>query len=127
MKNKKAINVVMENLVYLLFVIVFISFIFFSITDAGRQSTLYEQIYAKQIALLIDGGIPDEIIKLNVEPLIEIAGENGVNLKDTIKIVDNRVIVKLSQDGGYSYSFFNDVEPRIYFENERRILVIQIK
>ncbi|MFH1365500.1 MAG: hypothetical protein ABIH28_02875 [archaeon] len=65
-----------------------------------------EEAYAKKIALVIDAAKPGMSIEIDMRSAI--AKSKGY----TGKIVDikgNLVTVKLSQKGGYSYSFFNDV------------------
>jgi len=73
-----------------------------------------EQSYAKNIALLIDSAKPVTEIKLNMEDAFALAEKNGVKSEDIVKINENVVTVRLSDKGGYQYSFFNDVDATTY-------------
>lgn len=73
-----------------------------------------EQSYAKNIALLIDEGKPITEMKLNMQDAFDLAQKNGIVREDIVKITGNIVSVKLSQNGGYQYSFFNDVDVTCY-------------
>jgi len=90
MMNKRAVNVLMENLVYILLVIVFIAIMFFVITRAGSQATLYEQVGAKKIALMIDKASPGMEITLVMEEEYEIARKNRYRGK--IVNIDNNML-----------------------------------
>lgn len=125
--NKKAVNTLMENLVFILLVIIFISIMYFAITRAGSQSILYEQIYAKQIALLIDKSKPGMEIELDTFEMQRIARKNKF-LGNLIKIDngENKVNVKLIDGNGYNYYYFNGVDVVWDFDKEKRKLVLKI-
>ena len=48
--NKKGVDLLAENIVYIVVVVLFLSAMFFAVNQVGRQVTLYERVYAKQIA-----------------------------------------------------------------------------
>lgn len=100
------------NLTFLIILIVFIAL------KTGNAATL-EEIYAKQIALVIDSAKPGMIVHLNMQKAIEKAkSELGENNKDDIIIIeDNVVTVKLRENGGYSYSFFNDIKLNYFIDS----------
>lgn len=125
--NKKAVNTLLENLVFILLVIIFISIMYFAITRAGSQSILYEQIYAKQIALIIDKSKPGMEIELDTFEMQRIARKNKF-LGNLIKIDngENKVNVKLTDGNGYNYYYFNDVDVVWDFDKEKRELVLKI-
>lgn len=129
MVNKRA-NILMENIVFIILNVAFFSILILFLVKQGSGAVLTEEIYAKQIALLIDSAKPETEIKLYVESLTELAGKNNVPLAETVKIVNNQVIVKLSKKGGYSYSFFNKVDISdndLIFTDGGRYLNIKIK
>jgi hypothetical protein len=76
----------------------------------GSGAVVLEESYAKQIALLIDSSRPGMIFRLNMEEGRKLAEKNDIPFEDVVVISDNIVRVKLSDKGGYSYSFFNDVD-----------------
>jgi len=53
-------------------------------------------------------------IHLDMENAINIAKKEGINSGDVVTIKENVVTVKLREKGGYSYSFFNDVDVSVY-------------
>jgi len=72
---------------------------------------------AKQISLLVDSSDAVMEIKLNMDKARKLANENEVAFDDVVSITGNVVNVRLSQKGGYQYSFFNDVEVFAYPED----------
>jgi hypothetical protein len=77
-------------------------------------AAVLEEKYAKQIALILDSAEPVMIISINMEDAIKIANKENRDLNNIISIQDNVVKVQLREKGGYSYSFFNDIDPSIY-------------
>ncbi len=83
-------------------------FLIFVFSSSGGV-VVYEQAYAKQIALIIEEAKPVMEVKLNMEEGMKLAEKNNIDFDEIVKIKNNAVIVKLGRKGGYSYSFFNDV------------------
>jgi hypothetical protein len=75
----------------------------------GTGAIVLEQAYSKEIAMLIDSAKPGMIIKLDMEKGEKLAEERGVDFNNVVKITGNTIKVRLSEKGGYTYSFFNDV------------------
>ena len=76
-----------------------------------------EQSYAKHIAMLIDAGQPEMVIRLDMKDARKLAEKNGLDftLKNNIvRVGDGVVTIRLSEKGGYSYSYFNDVDANAY-------------
>lgn len=108
MKNKRG-NILIENILFLILNLVFFSIlILFVFSKTGNTADIEEQ-YAKQIALMIDNAKPGMIFKINMQNAKEKAEKNEYYEK-IIQINKNIVTIKLKEKGGYSYSFFNDVE-----------------
>jgi hypothetical protein len=111
-KNKKA-EILTENLMFILLNLAFFAilaiFIFIKADDPARL----EEAYAKKIALILDAAKPGMDITIDMQ--------GAIDKKDkeyTGKIVDiqgNVVTVKLRQEKGYSYSFFNDISLTKYY------------
>jgi len=111
MKNKKGMNVLIENVVFTIIVLVFIVLLFSAVTRVGSQATLFEQIYSKQIALIIDKASLGMDIEVDIFEMSEIARKN--KFSGNVVSIDNvnkKVNVKLVQGSGYDYNFFSDVE-----------------
>ena len=78
------------------------------------NAAVLEEKYAKEIALILDSAEPGMIISLNMEDAIKIANKENRNLNDVVSVENNVVTVQLREKGGYSYSFFNDINFSIY-------------
>ena len=114
-KNKKgSSNILLENIIFLVLNLLFFSMIILFLLKQGSGAIVLEQSYAKNIALLIDSGKPAMEMKLNMEDAFNLAEENGISRDYIVKIDGNIVTVKLRSDGGYQYSFFNNVDAATY-------------
>ncbi|HTZ41973.1 MAG TPA: hypothetical protein VMC07_02070 [Candidatus Omnitrophota bacterium] len=110
-KNRKGSTLLVENIIFIILNLVFLAIlIFFLLSKQGNPAVLEEK-YAKEIALALDSAKPGMAITLNMEDAINSAksslGENSIN--SIVNIDKNVVTVKLRENGGYSYSFFNNV------------------
>jgi hypothetical protein len=111
--NKKG-DLLIGNIIFIVLNLIFLSILMLFLLRQGSGAIVLEQSYAKQIALLIDSSKPVMEIQLNMDKAAKLAEKNNIPFKDVVKIRDNLVIVKLSEKGGYSYSFFNDVDVTAY-------------
>ncbi len=92
----------------------------FLFSKTGETSVLEEK-YTKQIALLIDSAEPGMTIDLNMEDAIKAAGEENFPVNEIVRVNGNVVTVRLKEDSeGYSYSFFNDIDVRANFDTASR-------
>jgi hypothetical protein len=111
MKNKGSTNtILLETIAFVIFNLAFFFILLIFVYNSGSQTFVYEQSYAKQIALLIDNAKTDMIIMVNVVEINKIALEKNKPL-DKIFYLDkgnNKVSVSLNPSGGYSYSYFSD-------------------
>lgn len=108
-KNSKA-TILIENVIFIILNVVFISILILFLWRQGSGVVLLEQTHAKQISLLIDSAKPGMEIKLKMDDAKEVADENEIDFSEVISITGNVVRIKLSEKGGYGYSFFNDVQ-----------------
>jgi len=113
MKNNRG-TILIENVVFLILNILFLTILILFLYKQGSGAIVLEQSYAKNIVLLIDAGKPIMEMKLNMEDAINLAEKNGLKREEIVKITGNTVTVKLSSNGGYSYSFFKDVDVTAY-------------
>ena len=117
MINKRG-EILVENVLFIVLNIIFISLLIFFLFKQGSGAILLEQTYSKQIALMIDSAKPTMEIKLNMEKAQKISKENKIDFSEAVSITGNVVKVKLSQKWGYEYSFFNDVEVKAFPERD---------
>tara|TARA_Y100000034_G_scaffold124490_1_gene172722 strand:+ start:1318 stop:1731 length:414 start_codon:yes stop_codon:yes gene_type:complete len=107
---KKRGQILVENVVFIILNLIFLTILILFIYSKSGSEALLEEKYAKQIALIIDSAKPGMEIHLNMEDAIEKAKSKDFDAKKIVSVEGNNVIVKLREKGGYSYSFFNDVE-----------------
>jgi lipoprotein signal peptidase len=111
--NKKG-QLLIGNLVFILLNALFIFVLVLFLLKQGNGAITMEQIYAKEIALSIDYAKPVMLITLDMEKGMKIAEKSKMDFGEAVRIEGNVVRVKLSENSGYTYSFFNDVEARAY-------------
>ena len=107
-KNRKG-TILVENIIFIVLNLLFLTILIFFIVSKVGGAAVLEEKYAKQIALIIDSAKPGMEIHLNMEDAIKKASDENWNEK-IVSIDGNIVTVKLREKGGYSYSFFNDVD-----------------
>ena len=110
MKNKKGVENVAEQVIYLLVALVFFVFLLFFVNRTGSGALFLEQVYAKEIGLLIDQAKPGTLIYVDISDGYKIAKDNNLALGDIVKINKNEVVIRLSQSKGYSFKFFSDLK-----------------
>ena len=108
-KNHKG-NILTENIIFIVLNLVFISILIIFLFSKTENGAILEEKYAKQIALVLDAAEPGMTISLDMKDAIDIAKKENSDLGSIVSIKDNVVFVKLSEKGGYSYSFFNDLQ-----------------
>ena len=112
-------NILTENIIFIILNLVFLTILVLFVFSKAGGAAVLEEKYAKQIALTIDAAKPLMIITLNMEDTFSEMEKNW-DLKDAV-VIDNEnnlVTVKLGEKGGYSYSYFNDVDVTNYPDNK---------
>ena len=112
--NKKG-NILTQNIIFIILNLVFLSIMIIFLFSKMGSAAILEEKYAKQIALILDSAEPGMTIHLNMKDAIKIAKKENRDLNNIISIQDNVVNVQLREKGGYSYSFFNDIDFDIDF------------
>ena len=124
--NKRG-EILVENLIFIILNLAFVVIIVLFLLKQGSGAAALENSYSKQIALMLDSAKPDAIIKLNLEDLKEVSDKNKFDFKEIVKIDNNLVVVKLSEKGGQTYSFFNDISVNCYPDKEFYVFTISKK
>ncbi|HUS49865.1 MAG TPA: hypothetical protein VMV95_04090 [Bacillota bacterium] len=107
--NKKG-NILTQNIIFIVLNLVFLLILVLFLVSKSGGAAVLEEKYAKQMALILDSVEPGMVISLNMEDAIKIANKENRDLDDVIDVQDNIVTVQLREKGGYSYSFFNDID-----------------
>jgi len=128
MMEKRAETNILKLLIFTIVTVVLFSCILYYISSSAGKSFIYEQVYAKQIALIIDNSKPEMAVSLDISKIAEIVGKKNVDLNKVFKIdnKEKKVTVSLSGSRGYSYYYFSDYDVAGKVTNDK-LLVIQIK
>ena len=107
--NKKGDKLIFETIIFLVLNVVFIAVMVLFVHSTGGKTFVYEKIYAKQVALLIDNARPGIEVELDISELYILAEKNKFkgNILN-INSENNKVRIKLTEAGGYEYGFFSD-------------------
>jgi len=116
LRDKRAEDIIFPVIIFIILNLIFFGSLWYFIYQSSIGVLVYEQVYAKQIALLIDNAKPEMTMLINFDKGLEIAGENKQE-KENIVMVNSEersVIVKLSGKGGYKMNYFSgyDVSTR---------------
>lgn len=127
--DKKAVAITFETTIFLVLNLVFILLLLMFVYGAGRGAFVYERVYAKQIALILNNAEPGMVISLDMEKVVEIAEKNRKE-KDKIFEIDrerNEVKVSLSSRGGHSFQYFSDYDISGELNTQNDKFVIKVK
>ncbi len=116
--KKKNGEILTENIIFIILNLVFLSILVVFLFSRTSTAAVFEEKYAKQIALALDSAEPGMTIYLEMKDAIKIAKKNSINLENVISIRDNLVTVRLRDGEGYSYSFFNNAQVTARFDTE---------
>ena len=109
-------NLLAENLIFIILNLVFLSILILFLVKQGGGAIVLEESYAKNIAMLIDSAKPVMTLKLDMGEAWKLAEKNGIAFEEVVIITGNQVKVKLTDKGGYTYNFFNDVDVEAYLD-----------
>jgi hypothetical protein len=111
-------TILVENVIFIILNLIFLTVLVLFLIKQGSGAIVLEESYSKQIAMIADSAKPGMLVKMDMEKGNEIAEENGIDFNDVVIITGNTVKVKLTESGGYTYAFFNDVEVVSYAETD---------
>lgn len=102
----------MDNIIHIIIFAMFFAIMFWGISSYSDGSALLEDIYAKEIARVINGAEPGMNFKIDISKIASVAFNNGKNFADIIYVdnVNNEVRVSSRLSSGTAYKFFNDVD-----------------
>jgi hypothetical protein len=124
---KKRGTILIENIIFIVLNLIFLTILVLFLARQGEGAIVLEENYAKEIAMIVNSAKPIMTLRLDMEDAKELAEENGIDFKNIVKINGNIVTVKLSKDSGYSYSFFNNVDAKLYPDaTTKNVYVIKI-
>jgi len=107
LKSKKGENLLTENIVFIILNAVFLIIIVLFLYVKMDSPAVFEERYAKEIALMIDAAKPGMQISYDLDPSNGDSSWFGQHFAESVTLQNNIVTVKLREKGGYSYSFFS--------------------
>lgn len=123
-------DLITEYIVFILFSLLFFVAAFYFAGKLGDSKMVYEQIYAKKIALAIDAAKPGMEINFNISNLYKF--NKNAEFRPIIVIESNAttqvnsVRVSFTEKGGYTYSYFSDYDVKGDFSSVDK-MVYEIK
>ena len=132
LKNKKGEEVLTPIIIFLVLNVLFFAILFGFSYKASVGALVYEQAYAKKIAMLIDTAepSPSTVIRINFEDGFRIAKSGSLNKSNLLKIdnTNNQVIINLGKSkGGYGVKYFSDYNVTSYPQDNSYYIVINQK
>jgi hypothetical protein len=113
MEKRGIIGDLPDNVITIILMVIFSAFLFVFVGQQKNGAGIWEDVYAKEIAQIINLAEPGDEISIDVHYATEVAKKNKVqDLKSVIKF-DNEtkeVVVKLRKFGETRFSYFNNVE-----------------
>ena len=131
--KKGFVDIAMPELIWLIVALIFFSVFFFFIYKTVSGATIYEEVYAKKIALAIDASRPGTVVSLDVLKALEIARKNEIP-EESIRggmvfVLDSNlheVRVALTTNLGvlsyYSYNYFSDYPIEIKLVGDKLLI-----
>lgn len=107
--NKRGNRIVYPTIIFIVLNIAFFSLILIFVSQASNGVLVYEQVYAKEIALALDSSEPGMKIKINFDDGVEI-GERNKKKSGFVEIDEKKKEVKimLGLHGGYAMEYFSN-------------------
>lgn len=127
MKNKRGDSQFHYTIIFLVINLIFAGSIIYFVNNSSNGALIYEEIYSKKIALILDNSKPNTTISINIENLLKISRNN--NIPDNSVVIINsqtgEIVVKTRDTGGYKTQFFSNylVERRI----EKNNLILEVR
>jgi len=127
--NKKGVfdMAVLELIVFVILNIVFFTGMVTFVYAAGNKGFVYEEIYAKQIAMVVDNAKPEMVVLMNIADIKAIAEKKGKSV-DKIFSVDNsknQIRVSLSSSNFYAYNYFMNYDVELKTNNEWLSIIVK--
>ena len=132
-RDKQGNSLILSPVMFIVLNIIFFGILLVFVFNSSTGAVVYEQAYAKQIALIVDKAKPGMTLQLNMKEGIELAEKtNKKELTNEEKnrlvvIKDNVVKVKLANQGGYDFIYFSDYNISSYFDKDLLIIVVSEK
>ena len=110
MEKKGASTVLNEEIMYYIFLGIFLAGMIVALSGLRNNAVLWEEVYAKELARIIDHSQSGTEVKLDVTRGVAIALKNGRALNEAFVFdnIQNKVIVHLRSSGGSSFNYLTN-------------------
>ncbi|MEK6898837.1 MAG: hypothetical protein AABW79_01950 [Nanoarchaeota archaeon] len=110
--NKKGIGEVEWTLAYILVTLVFFAGMWYFVSAQQDNVSYWEDYYAKQIALMLDGSSEGREYYIDVTQGVGIGLKNGKNKDDIFSFdsINKEVIVSLKSGSATKFSYFSNID-----------------
>jgi hypothetical protein len=128
LKNKKAEELVSEELIFIILNTIFFLVLVLFIVRVGSSDNSLEEQYAKKIALVLDQMKPNMEVTMDISELYALAVKNkytGENNLLVLPIKNGKISVKASSRGGYSFYTFSSLKPKLTFDSLTKKVTIK--
>ena len=125
--DKKGSVFLLSTTMFIVLNILFFVLLMVFVFRASTGALIYEQTFAKQIALLADAAEPGMKIQVNVTKLSDLAKDNNYG-GDIVALngVEHSVDVRVDYDGGYRQVYFAGHKLDLSFSEGGTKLVIDV-
>jgi len=111
LKNKKAEELVTEQVIFIILNILFFVCVIFFIYRVSSGTSVTEEFYAKKIALIIDSMQYGTEVRFDVSELYSKASSNEYNGELITFDLNKKIVkVKLSKNSGYEFYYFSPLK-----------------
>lgn len=125
--GKRGQSLVASEVIFVVLNLTVLIVLFLAVSYTSTPDPLYEEAYAKEIALLLDGSKPGTILTLDMTEMYQIALNNNAPMIVEIDCERNSVLVKATNGNGYKFDFFTDLDKCDYkLDNQKRSLTIRV-
>ena len=122
-KKGEGQDILYPQVLFTLLNLIFFSLLLVFVSNSSEGALVYEESYAKQIALLIDKAEGSTTFFVDFEKGLEIAEKNKIlQSENLVRISNNEIVVKLSDSEGYRMKYFSDNEIVVSFEGKKLIV-----
>ncbi len=109
-RGKKGIDFVYSTVIFLLANGMFFAIFFLAVGRSGSTAGVYEEAFAKEIALTLDSAKPGTVLEFDISRLISIGRDKNLEPKINLDCDTGEVSVKVTPSGGYAQKYFTKFE-----------------
>jgi hypothetical protein len=124
--RRKEGEIVLPVVIFLVLTAIFLAMLFFFVYKSSTGAFIYEQIYAKKIALAIDSSFYGTEVHINIEKGLEISREERMIPIFKIDKEKGIVFVSLGGKAGYEQPFFSNYSISSKISSDEKTFILKI-